>query len=388
MNSTSIKTLEDATFRSTVPYLDRVVQTNDMLDFAVEHLSQYFRNFHFPHNFQQKQDAYNKCMESLRSYTKRVFSTTSPYNTLNSYTNDKATIAVIPFGSVGNKYSNESTFDPYYELTIQSLIATLASIWQTGTVGRIVIVGGPTQQERDSVTQIINTFEDMVNDYCNEINDETKRIQFQYIGNRENTKNLPKEALNGLQNAFNGNLPDDEITLWLGPTTDRTKWKYVYFTEPDLILHTRPSTIPILLDGLDNNRILAAHRFQLVQHESDFLPNTTLHESLYMSAVGKFGIVHELDSITGNDQCIWTTNDTAYFGRRPRPCGDFWYRCGFGDQYNSSIDRNNITEVEQSYIGYQPLELIRLTHGTGFVIATGTESRQICTPTRKQQQIA
>jgi len=80
---------------------------------------------------------------------------------------------------------------------------------------------------------------------------------------------LPKYAIQKVQQAMNGTLESkDELRRVLGETP--TRWKYVYFTEPDLVIHTRSASLPYFRKPLDGGRTLSAFRFQLMPHESNF----------------------------------------------------------------------------------------------------------------------
>jgi hypothetical protein len=139
------------------------------------------------------------------------------------------------------------------------------------------------------------------------------------------------------------------------------------------------------MNALDNQKILVAHRLQLVQHESDFINyNATLDDSLVMPAVGKFATIHTMDPIIKDDECIWTTDDIAYFANPTKPCPSYWHECGFADFYNKSLDRTNVIDVERMYSSFQAFDFIRLYHGTGIVLTTGTEGRQICQISNKK----
>jgi hypothetical protein len=200
-------------------------------------------------------------------------------------------------------------------------------------------------------------------------------IELAFVGLND-TILLPTQALSGLQLVLSGNITgpenENEIIQWLG-TTNLTKWQYVYFTKPDLIVHTRPQTIQYLAKELEDDKLLVAHRFILLPHESDF--PKFVDRSLIVPALGHFANVTTVDSYRG-DGCIWDgQNDKIY--RHNKTCPDRWDRCGFGiglDPKNYST----IHDVEKLFYHYTPFQLIRLKQGTGFVTLSGTESRNIC----------
>jgi hypothetical protein len=98
-------------------------------------------------------------------------------------------------------------------------------------------------------------------------NDETNMTETHYL--------VPKAALEGLKQAMLGQSND--ATRWLGdhaaPGTKRrlSYWRYVYLTEPDSILQTRPSALAQFAQRAITRRdaILIPHRLQPIPHESD-----------------------------------------------------------------------------------------------------------------------
>ena len=70
------------------------------------------------------------------------------------------------------------------------------------------------------------------------------------------------------------------VQSWLGANPNR--WRHIYFTEPDLILHTRLMALPSLIRQLDKGRILTAHRLQPLPHIQQFIDfvdgNTTTQQ--------------------------------------------------------------------------------------------------------------
>ena len=76
--------------------------------------------------------------------------------------------------------------------------------------------------------------------------------------------NIPYASLKGLRMAFNGDLNETETELWLGKS--RNSWKFVYLTEPDSILHTRPHVLHQLRDVVLEGSIAVPHRLQPIPH--------------------------------------------------------------------------------------------------------------------------
>jgi hypothetical protein len=56
----------------------------------------------------------------------------------------------------------------------------------------------------------------------------------------------------------------------------RQYWKYVYYTDADSPLHSRPSSQPRIRRALDSGLVLVPHRLQLLPYEGD-IPDFALH---------------------------------------------------------------------------------------------------------------
>jgi hypothetical protein len=182
--------------------------------------------------------------------------------------------------------------------------------------------------------------------------------------------NMPKAALDGLQQAFKGGLESEETKLWLGSHHSRedasSPWKYVYLTEPDTILQTRPWVLPQLVDALDEGFILVPHRLQPIPHETDV--KGTKDKSRFVPAIGNFSAVIELDAL-GGDVCCDAGIDKPGTTNYPK-CGSFWYWCGFGRRGDPLVDHERLL----------PYKFMRLRHGTGIVSLAGTEHGRRCNP--------
>jgi hypothetical protein len=358
--------------------------TGIVLDLSVEHLSTFFRFLRFDLDMRSKQNDYNKCISTLQNYTQRVMYE-SPYHRRSgqssSSSNDtvpielRQTIAIIPFGL---KSVFRENVDPDHKIRYESLLATLASMWQIG-IGRAVIVGGTSDEESDAVQNIIfKKFDEMIDESSSSSQTIRPIMELAFVGGNSNTQNLPREAIQGIQYVFNRNvtlLPTqsiDEVTIqWLG-TNDLNKFRYVYFTEPDLLLNTRPRTIPYIANELRNGNIIMAHRLQLIQHGSDF-PNFA-DTSLIIPAMGSFANVTTLDSMNGDGCLLLGRNDKA--GLKAPRCRKLWWRCGFG--HSKQHNYSDVKQIEKLFHLYKSFELIRLKHGTGFTTIAGTQQRSMC----------
>ena len=78
---------------------------------------------------------------------------------------------------------------------------------------------------------------------------------------------VPKAALEHLQDALRGQSSDPE--LWLGADKRPDDYHYVYLTEPDTLLHMRPSAIESIRQQMDEGNFSTPHRVQLAPQETD-----------------------------------------------------------------------------------------------------------------------
>lgn len=175
--------------------------------------------------------------------------------------------------------------------------------------------------------------------------------------------NLPKGAVTGLQRALKGNMDDTRAREWLGNTHNVSYWKYVYLTEPDTILQSRPSALAHLRHALDKGLVITPHRLQPLPHESDLIGMKKSEK--YLPATGAFSSIVELNPLKGGvccDSLRGRYKPWHNFGR----CGSFWWQCGFNSGQNH-------TRLEE----YQ---LLRIQTGTGIVNLAGSEHGRQCIP--------
>ena len=106
-----------------------------------------------------------------------------------------------------------------------------------------------------------------------------------------------------------------------------SRWKYIFLTEPDTLLATRPSSLDALGEALEQGYVLAPHRLQPIPHGSDFNGLEVANDaSSIIPAFGPFELVYEVDS--NNMSCC----DAGRF--KPmmtvfEPYDDFWWMSGF-----------------------------------------------------------
>ena len=340
--------------------------TLDWLDFSVEHMSKWWKVLRVPGG--RDPVPYNRTISMFRNYIRNIRVDE------NDSTMQK-TIAVIAF------QQHRTKPDPVKGrmLTISSLAATMASLLQAG-FGRVVVVG---YQDDDS--QVVQeTFRYLrsrgkLDAIAGSISVEATpitmigRMEVGYV--RATTEevtssnvaiNVVKGALTGLQRAFKGELSDERGREWLGSKRDSSHWRYVYLTEPDMLLQTRPRALSELRDALDQGLILAPHRLQPIPHEYD-VKGMTDH-TRYLPATGNYSKVVELDTLQGG-VCCDEHAGPFYPGLQLFPrCGTFWWQCGFG--YRARKDHSRLA----------PYQFMRLHSGTGVVNLAATAHGRRCIP--------
>jgi hypothetical protein len=146
--------------------------------------------------------------------------------------------------------------------------------------------------------------------------------------------NLPKTALQILQQAFEGDLDDERTRQIFGTITDKSYWKYVYLMEPDTILQTKPYALSHIQSALDDGLVLAPHRLQPIPHQADFVGMK--NSKIFVPATGNFPRVLDLNTHENAVCC----DEQAYHYKPWKDyvdnCGTFWWDCGFSPNRNYS----------------------------------------------------
>lgn len=362
MKTSKIKNLESASFVTFVENRDRLRMTLDWLDWSVEHLSKWWKIL----GIFEDPVPYNTTITKLNAYIQNIRVDESD-TTMNN------TIAVVAF----SPWTNENTPSQARNLSIISIAATIASLLQVG-IGRVVVVGY-TENDAQIVQDVFelllkNAGSNLrpVTSYTEGEGSITKlastevafvRATKEEVSSRFVQVNMPKAALVGLQSALNGRMDTWRRGQFLGTSRNASSWKYVYFTEPDLILQTRPSALPQLRDALDQGYLLAPHRLHTLPHESDVMGMKKHNRRVPMS--GKFSSVIELNALEGDACC--DENQGSY---KPREkfgkCNKRWFMCGYGNTGDHSR--------------LEPYLLMRLRTGTGIVNLAGSSQGMRCWP--------
>ena len=315
--------------------------TKDWLDFSVEHLSHYFKLLD---------------IESLPTFEGMIKSylrtTTKKYSKArNTLFHD--TLAVLPV------YFSDSDItcdwevlvndigvnkDKFHCLYMYSLSATLKSLWQAGI--RRVVLAGNFIDDAPIVRQAISTFWNFGPGQDGSNMD----VQYVYVSNEGHNNGVPCNTLDQLQAALSNYMTGFERAQWLGESKSmQDSWRYVYFSEPDLLLHSRLSALSALQQALDDGKILTAHRLQLLKHEVNAPPNHTHPYSLFLPNHKHFANFIDLYGDAG-DSCCDAGNWWPGIDDHPK-CENWWYLCGFIDD-NDAI---GIKSREQAYRNHQRL---------------------------------
>lgn len=447
-----------------------LTSTRDWLDLGVEHMSKWWK--HLLHTKtkvgqqpQSQQLTRHSTIEGritdifrtyVHSHDRRIFfhallspqsslvndnsSSTDEYYTQSSQVEadlvTKSTLAVIP-------YTPDHT-----NVGVWSLAAMIISLVQTG-MGRVVISLHPThkREDMDLVRQVLDIVANATSQWGTNYNDHTPTDNHHtspwttfdiclssdeaYQAWPEGTlgqweSNVPVAMLRELTRRVLGNKTtatathdddddDDNLsTCWFGEDGSVTRWKYIYFSEPDLILVTRPDALPGLGRALRDGRLLAPHRLQPLPHASDFSGGggggmddgsssriLVNDDARVIPNVPPFEEVVEIDIFRNNrrnnhplsvsshqtvvnqfDSCCDRGTYKPYLVHKS--CGNFWWLCGYSSSSSSSSNRElheqpgipRAMVTHKRLLGYP---LMRLTRGTGVVFAS-SESGKTCRP--------
>ena len=386
MNLETIGTLEDASFRAFIPGKHRIVRmTPDWLDLSVEHMSKWWKML----DIFRHEAVFVSLIQKLEAYLRKG----SNYPIDNSLQN---TIAVVPFMQIKDDFQKQSRKG--YQLSKYTLAVTIESLRRAG-FGRIVVAGLRPESEESLCQDTFRYWKSLVEQKMisdTELVTQVGLTEVVYAVSPMNKAtsprnkkltHVPRAALWGLFQAFesagkirqSANVHSNEtlaVQKWLGTTRNASYWKYVYFTEADSILWTRPTTLSMLQQQLETEpTVLIPHRLQPIPHQSDFL---TVNQSLppdyrYLSnATGSpFEQVMELDALQPqHDACCDEFRGPRFKpGSIPKPCGNFWYMCDFSKRAHN-----------RTHAHLQHYALVRFTHGTGVVSLASQETGRRCIP--------
>jgi len=340
----SMKVLED----------ERSRQTRDWLDFSVEHLSIFWK--HFARKSDDSDEmVYSVIEQTLDRYVDGTKALNIPLGSA-----APTTIAVLPFFAMDNE--TEAAIKE------KALGATLVSLWRIG-IGRSVVVAC-SEDEKRMVGRVFESLRPKMKEH-------PMQTAFHLATNltEEDKELMPKVALEGLKTAMLGNFSKNGIEEWLGLDPDR--WEFVYFSEPDLILHARQSAMVSIRQELERGGALSAHRFMPLPHQRSFPGYSRLDKVI--PDIGPFSTIHELDGLSGDACC----DAGIYYPSNPMdptkpieffPCRYMWWRCGFFQRSKNYSDIATVAKLHR----HVPHPLISLHGGTGFPLIHNNQ--KVCFP--------
>jgi hypothetical protein len=390
-SSTSIANREAAVFGALRGRHSKVRLSLDFVDFAVEHLSFWWKLL--GSESQQGDAWYNLTLAAMRKYVGRHeqqrHQQTTPLDTPGPL---HRTVAVLAYSQIRSRSSDKSRDQT---LSAAVLSATVASLQKAG-FGRVVVVGSDSA---DVNVAHLALWMLRLGDHNNTEQQERSSIDLAFalappdlVNSTYLTNNVCRGALAGLQRALsalsNSSASDissssDWKRQWLGDV-DPGYWRYVYYSEFDSPLQTRPSVLGRMRDLLDEGSILVPRRLQLVGYEGDVpdefrsqvparLVPIDFQTPLVLNSADVRVSTAASEVPDGNDTGIVYQHccDALEGKRRPgmtdfERCGSFWYMCGYGKRGNHSR--------------LEPYRFVRLSHGIGITTLAGTEQGRRCIP--------
>eukprot|EP00977_Amphora_coffeiformis_P027401 scaffold34609_cov146-Amphora_coffeaeformis.AAC.8 len=403
-----ISWLEDAVWKAIASNRGRDIRlTRDWIDLSVEHLSKWWRTA----KVEKFDPSYWRLINSLFEYVGRSSSFwNEPVRSHNNYNNNPwvDTIAVVAYVPVSNP--NTQRMQPIDILVLGAQVASLIR----HSVGRIVVV--TDQEYREYVqthiwpflvqllqndasvlsTNATNWVQDIVQNSfrsrlaTNEVTIGSTELTLMDVPSEhgflgKTVKLVPRACLILLYETLfhNSTTSKAQESLVLG-ASGRGRWKYVYYTEQDSPLHTRPTVQPNLKTALDQGAVLTPHRLLPAPHESDFIADGVpgdLPQNLYLPAIGNWTHVTVLDAQQQRASCC----DRGFNSRDARtlyPKGNnFWFLDGFGKSLPGGETSEEAARVMAEHLKrFSTYQLVRLKDGTGLTLVAGSESSRQCTP--------
>lgn len=341
-----------------------IYMTNDWLDFCVEHLSHYIKGvpLHVLSNFRSVFSKFNNYLTNTRQIEKKQG---SPFY---------STLAILPMylTSGDNMCGSDVPLEQLIEhekdreqcLYMYALSATLTSLWQAGI--RRVIIPMNVVDSPPVVQEAIKIFRSSGIGRAESI----MEIIPVNVTEGINSDVFPCNALDQLKLALTGHMQEPELSRWIGPSDQHDQWKFIYFSEPDLVLHTRSSSIRRLTESIEDGKIIAAHRFQPMLHVVDFPDDNVDVLYKYIPNYANFSDFIDLD-VQAVDSCCDAGN--WWPGPDDFPtCGRFYHSCGF---YRNPL---NIEQASRFHERLFPYPRVRLIDGMN--VLSVQEHGRVCIP--------
>jgi len=362
---------EEASFRPFKYHQSAIRMTADWLDLSVEHLSQFRKNLLAG----QDQDVLPPIKAQLETMYKEYIEKTVAAVVLSQNNKNKvdqdddskavvsSTLALVPI------FGRDSS-------TTLELAGTLASLAKAG-LGRAVVVG-LSDRERQAAHDSFALLLDHRHNASNSRSNPNRicgnmELAFVQVGEFEKPPdhkvNVPALALSYLSAAMrqkDRSKQKDEQEKWFGKG-DPAHWQYVYFSEADLLLTTRPSAQKDLSKALQQGLLLAPHRLESMPHRRNFgsLNDTgKLDAALQQRTLpdhGVFAVIHDLgleDSCCDQGGYYPSNREDPTRPMRSRARPDLCPRwgphhgCGFYNKNITYSDPASILTAHQLVIGY------------------------------------
>jgi hypothetical protein len=355
VNVSDIGNLEGASFVPLSPLHgeeeDVVRMTRDWLDFSVEHLSKWQQMIGTREGNAHAEAACRRYVDNRKD------------KLVDSYM--ASTLAVIPFGVPDG--TDEST----QKVWVAYLAATIASLVKHATK-RVVVVGYFEMDAKlaGRALELLLPAKDkacaMYSDNltsCDFFHHQTE-ISFLWTTNIATEfldTNVPFGALMALQKELRKTTEEDtsEVTgSFCGKSHRASDFSFIYFTEPDQILHARLA--PAFLREMQDGGVIVPHRLQPIPHLQELRHFSDLDtEYAFLPGDNDHAPVIPLHHSMETDACCDTTE---HYGLRT--CDNFWWMCG----YSSG-----------NFSYFQPFDFMRLFDGgTGIVSLAGNEHGRMC----------
>jgi hypothetical protein len=359
----NVKMLEFASFNAFTKHHGRysgggVLLTRNWLDMSVEHLSKYVKHLDF---YYKKQTAVRgRLVEILQTYIHNAVG--YPISS-GAELAMHSTIAILPLKAAAEEPDNE--------LIVFEMGATLASLWKVG-IGRAIVVGVSESEQKLAEDAFALLKAKLA----------IRPMELAYVQHVARTIEesllVPRVALLGLQKVMHPDNTDAAAQqAWLG--SDPSRWECVYFTEPDLILQTRPSALPAISQVLREGKLMAAHRLEPIPHQRD-IPQTDDYRFV-LPDTASFSTITQLGT---NDVCC--DQGMYYPANRDDPttpekviykgvCPGMWAYCGFARE---GKDYKNPAVLLNEHDRLLQYPLFSLQFGTGLPLVSAHQ--RMCVP--------
>jgi len=337
-----------------------VVLTRNWLDFSVEHLSKYVKLLCNP-KLKYFALIRQRVEEMLSNYLKHVKKI--PHVDVTAYNMRRATLAVLPF-----KAPSEEDLNGVFALMLAVTIASLTR----ASFGRIVVVG-VSDRDRNIIEDAFKHVKHHGVEY------EAVLVVVDYPDAAgDDLKIVPRLAIRGLMESFSSNSSLEAKGIWLGDKP--SKWEYVYYSEPDLVLQTNENALRHIESALREDKLVAAHRLELLPHAVDF-PSVYDDPSLFLLNSCFLSEIHTLDDdYACCDMGLFYPANSANTSasesvRVTRECDLTWAYCGL---WRRDAKYESVEEVLHLHRRLQNYTIIRLATGTGAPLVSANQ--RACIP--------